>query len=155
MVVPVRCYELCLFCLVACQFANSDTGNSHGAPTCAVQMMSYRVGHHSTSDDSSRYRDAEEIAAWRAKDTVERLRAYLEEQQLWDSKQESEIRGQKRTECATALKEAATASKHPAPAAMFEDVYEEIPLHLKQQQQHMVDHMKQHPEECPPGVPMP
>lgn len=88
---------------------------------CAVQMMSYRVGHHSTSDDSSRYRDAAEIAAWKAKDPVERLRAYLEGCGLWDSKQEAEIRGQKRTECATALKEAAAASKHPAPGAMFED----------------------------------
>lgn len=118
-------------------------------------MMSYRVGHHSTSDDSSRYRDAAEIAAWRAKDPVERLRAYLEQHELWDSKQESEMRGRRRTECATALKEAAAASKHPAPAAMFEDVFEEMPPHLKQQQQHMVEHLKRHPQECPEGVPMP
>lgn len=72
------------------------------------------------ADDSSRYRDAAEIAAWKAKDPVERLRTYLEDNSLWDSKQEAETRGQKRTECATALKDAAAASKHP-PATFFDD----------------------------------
>ncbi len=30
-----------------------------------IESMAYRVGHHSTSDDSSRYRAKDEIEAWR------------------------------------------------------------------------------------------
>jgi TPP-dependent pyruvate/acetoin dehydrogenase alpha subunit len=29
-----------------------------------VEAMTYRVGHHSTSDDSSKYRPAEEVKEW-------------------------------------------------------------------------------------------
>ena len=40
-----------------------------------VECMTYRSGHHSTSDDSSRYRAADEISHWRtARDPVERFK---------------------------------------------------------------------------------
>jgi 2-oxoisovalerate dehydrogenase E1 component alpha subunit len=36
------------------------------------------MGAHTTSDDPTRYRDAEEVAEWAAKDPISRLRAHLE-----------------------------------------------------------------------------
>jgi 2-oxoisovalerate dehydrogenase E1 component alpha subunit len=40
--------------------------------------MSYRLGHHSTSDDSTRYRTAAEIELWREKfNPVTRFFKYL------------------------------------------------------------------------------
>jgi TPP-dependent pyruvate/acetoin dehydrogenase alpha subunit len=86
-----------------------------------MQLMSYRVGHHSTSDDSSRYREAAEMAVWRARDPAERLRAYLEAQGLWDSAREAAVRTEKRQLCTAALKYAAVQPRHPAEEAIFDD----------------------------------
>ncbi|ABC82211.1 thiamine pyrophosphate-dependent dehydrogenase E1 component subunit alpha [Anaeromyxobacter dehalogenans] len=43
-----------------------------------LECVTYRVGPHTTSDDPRGYRDEAEVAPWRARDPVERLRAYLE-----------------------------------------------------------------------------
>ncbi len=43
-----------------------------------VEAVTYRMGAHTTSDDPSRYRDAAEVEAWRAKDPIERVRVHLE-----------------------------------------------------------------------------
>jgi pyruvate dehydrogenase E1 component alpha subunit len=42
-----------------------------------VEAMTYRMGPHATSDDPSRYRDAAEEDAWRARDPLTRARAAL------------------------------------------------------------------------------
>ena len=57
-----------------------------------MQAMSYRSGHHSTSDDSSRYRTAEEMQEWRARDPVTRFQAFLDEAGWWDPEKEKALR---------------------------------------------------------------
>ena len=57
-----------------------------------IEAMSYRSGHHSTSDDSSRYRTVDEMQSWRARDPVARFRQWLELQGWWSDKQEQEAR---------------------------------------------------------------
>ena len=42
-----------------------------------VEAFTYRMGAHTTSDDPTKYRGREEEASWRAKDPIERVRAYL------------------------------------------------------------------------------
>ncbi len=49
-----------------------------------VEAFTYRMGAHTTSDDPSRYRLAADLEAWKLKDPVERLKAYLYKQQLVD-----------------------------------------------------------------------
>jgi pyruvate dehydrogenase E1 component alpha subunit len=44
-----------------------------------IEALTYRLGPHTTSDDPSRYRPAEEEASWMARDPIPRLRAGLEE----------------------------------------------------------------------------
>lgn len=62
-----------------------------------IETMSYRVGHHSTSDDSTRYRSIEEIKSWQEKDDpVARFRRYLEAKGLWTAEQESSLRDEER-----------------------------------------------------------
>ncbi|MGI3782610.1 MAG: thiamine pyrophosphate-dependent enzyme, partial [Janthinobacterium lividum] len=38
----------------------------------------YRMGAHTTSDDPTKYRLADELEHWRARDPLSRVRAYLE-----------------------------------------------------------------------------
>ena len=42
-----------------------------------IEAVTYRIGPHSTADDASRYRDDDEVAAWRARDPIDRFRRYL------------------------------------------------------------------------------
>jgi 2-oxoisovalerate dehydrogenase E1 component alpha subunit len=57
-----------------------------------IEAMTYREGHHSTSDDSTRYRSAEEVTAWRDhSNPVRRLRRYLERLSWWSQEKEDAL----------------------------------------------------------------
>eukprot|EP00892_Ulva_mutabilis_P010470 jgi/Ulvmu1/7796/UM004_0025.1 len=121
---------------------------------CLVELMTYRVGHHSTSDDSARYREADEMALWRSRDPVDRLRCFLEAQGLWDKEKEATLRREKRRECTEAMRVAGSMPKHPS-GEIFTDVYKDMPEHLLEQQQDMLATLRRFPELSPPGVPTP
>jgi len=42
-----------------------------------IEAFTYRMGAHTTSDDPTKYRLSEETEAWRRKDPIERVKAYL------------------------------------------------------------------------------
>jgi pyruvate dehydrogenase E1 component alpha subunit len=54
-----------------------DRAHTGGGPTY-IEAVTYRMGPHTTSDDPTRYRTAEELAEWKAKDPIARLEKYLE-----------------------------------------------------------------------------
>jgi len=54
-----------------------------GGPTF-IECLTYRVADHTTSDDAGRYRSAEEVAAWSARDPLLRLERYRERCGLWN-----------------------------------------------------------------------
>jgi pyruvate dehydrogenase E1 component alpha subunit len=43
----------------------------------AIEAMTYRMGAHTTSDDPTKYRTADEEQSWARRDPIERMRAYL------------------------------------------------------------------------------
>ena len=53
--------------------------------------MTYRIGHHSTSDDSTTYRGNEEVSAFKQDTAIERLQKYLRHKGLWDDDKESQL----------------------------------------------------------------
>jgi len=61
-----------------------------------VECMTYRVGHHSTSDDSTRYRSVEEISAAKNFDPIERAFNYLESKGWWDKERDEQLRADER-----------------------------------------------------------
>jgi len=42
-----------------------------------IEAVTYRMGAHTTADDAARYRTDDDVAAWRERDPIERLRRYL------------------------------------------------------------------------------
>ena len=48
-----------------------------GEGPALIEAFTYRMGAHTTSDDPGKYRTAAEEDEWRAKDPIERVRAYL------------------------------------------------------------------------------
>jgi len=53
--------------------ANAREG---GGPTL-IEAFTYRMGAHTTSDDPTRYRVDAEVEAWKHRDPVERVKAFL------------------------------------------------------------------------------
>ena len=97
-----------------------------GGKPVLVEAMSYRVSHHSTSDDSFAYRARVEVEDWKRRDNpIIRLRKWLENQGLWNEDLERDTRSQMRK---AVLQEfgAAEREKKPPIRVAFEDVYEEI-----------------------------
>ena len=54
-----------------------DRARSGNGPTF-IEAYTYRMGAHTTSDDPTKYRLADELEHWRARDPLQRLRTYLE-----------------------------------------------------------------------------
>ncbi len=59
-----------------------DRAHSGGGPTF-IEAVTYRMGPHTTSDDPTRYRDADELAEWKAKDPISRLEKYFEDKGIF------------------------------------------------------------------------
>ena len=103
-----------------------------------VEYVTYRAGGHSTSDDPSAYRPAEESAAWPLGDPILRLRNHLIARGVWSEERHAQAEAQILAEI-TAAQKAAEAigtlhqGQRPSPADMFEDVYAEMPPHLLRQ----------------------
>jgi pyruvate dehydrogenase E1 component alpha subunit len=49
-----------------------------------LEVVTYRVAAHTNSDDPTRYIPQEELAAWRARDPIDRFRARLTDDGQWD-----------------------------------------------------------------------
>ena len=57
-------------------WASIERGRWRG-PTL-IEAETYRIEAHTNADDATRYRDAEEVAVWQARDPLTRLAAYLQ-----------------------------------------------------------------------------
>ncbi len=103
-----------------------------------VEMLTYRIGGHSTSDDPRAYRVQDEVEQWRRTDPVLRLRKHLDHVSAWDDTQEEAWRKQTEAELKACIT-AAEAKPKPALETIFEDVWEEKPWHLEEQCQALLD----------------
>ncbi|MCU0689257.1 MAG: pyruvate dehydrogenase (acetyl-transferring) E1 component subunit alpha [Phycisphaerales bacterium] len=110
-----------------------------GGGVTLIEAITYRLADHTTADDARRYRDSNEVEAWKAKDPMIRIRLYLEKKGLWDS-------GRQRAE-----EERAEASvkqivdqvlSWPAPKReeMFDSLYADMPQMLREQRQQWATH---------------
>jgi len=90
---------------------------SGGGPTF-IECLTYRMADHTTSDDAGRYRSADEVAAWSARDPLLRLERYLERRGIWDEAYARETR-QRATAAIDAAVGAMEATDAPDPDAMF------------------------------------
>jgi len=113
-----------------CKKALERARNGEG-PTL-IEAVTYRFGPHTTADDPSRYRSEEEVAKWRKRDPIHRMRKYLTRNGLWDEEMEGKLINDFKAQLRKATEEAE--KKTPPPIkAIFEDVYSSPPWHLVEQ----------------------
>jgi 2-oxoisovalerate dehydrogenase E1 component alpha subunit len=127
----------------------AERARSNNGPTL-IEFFTYRAEGHSTSDDPSAYRPSTEANAWPLGDPVERLKAHLVALGEWDDERHTALE----QEAASAVRDAQRDAEKKGTLAtasidfpqdvrtMFNDVFEELPWHLKEQQQAMVDELE-------------
>ncbi|EGG20376.1 3-methyl-2-oxobutanoate dehydrogenase [Cavenderia fasciculata] len=114
-----------------------------------IEAMTYRVGHHSTSDDSSRYRTLEEINFWKEKrNPMHRLRQYMLKRNWWTEDQDKEVVSSVRSQVRESLMRAEK-QKKPAISELFTDVYDVPTKNLLEQKAELFEHLKLYPDEYP------
>ncbi|KAG6546005.1 hypothetical protein Mapa_012668 [Marchantia paleacea] len=119
-----------------------------------IEALSYRIGHHSTSDDSSKYRKKAEIDHWKlVRDPVNRFKKWIEAQGWWDEKSEKAIRSEARSSVIAAMTKAGQKQK-PQLSNLFTDVYESLPSNLKEQESQLRDAITKYPDGYPNDVPL-
>ncbi|MBL8768311.1 MAG: 3-methyl-2-oxobutanoate dehydrogenase [Planctomycetes bacterium] len=114
-----------------------DKARAGGGPTF-LELLTFRVLGHSSSDDPTRYRDESCVKEWEAKDPIQRFRRYLESRKLWSKAHEDELDGQHQAAISQAIKEA-EAAPPVAPATLIDDVYKTVPAHLTEQLRRTLD----------------
>jgi pyruvate dehydrogenase E1 component alpha subunit len=100
-----------------------EAARSGQGPTL-IEAFTYRMGAHTTTDDPTRYRLQAELEAWKLKDPIERVKAYLVKNQIASTDFFDEVDAEAKTVGAE-LRAACLALPDPPPSALFEHVYAE------------------------------
>ncbi len=105
-----------------------------------IEHVTYRAGGHSTSDDPSAYRSAQEATDWPLGDPIDRLKKHLIAIGEWTEDRHTQMEAEILNEVQIVQKESekiGTLASGETPSArdMFEGVYEEMPPHLIRQRQ--------------------
>ena len=116
-----------------------ERARSNLGPTL-IEWITYRAAAHSTSDDPSKYRPAEDWTSFPLGDPVQRLKQHLIRIGAWSDEEHARTQSALEEEVKAAQKTAesfGTLATGPLPSAstMFEDVYKEMPEHLRRQRQ--------------------
>ncbi len=107
-----------------------------------LEWITYRAGPHSTSDDPSKYRPADDWEHFPLGDPVKRLKRHLVALGAWSEADHAKMEKEVEAQVVAAMKEAESfgslADGHVFSAAtMFDDVYEDMPAHLRRQRQQL------------------
>ncbi|TQM35906.1 pyruvate dehydrogenase (acetyl-transferring) E1 component subunit alpha [Pseudonocardia cypriaca] len=126
-----------LACLAVTRWALEECRSGNGP--VLIEAFTYRMDAHTTSDDPSRYRLADELELWKLKDPIERVRVNLVRehgvgQEFFDGVQaESD-------ELAARFREFCVNMPQPAPDRMFSQVYAEPSPLIEAQRAEFLDY---------------
>lgn len=109
-----------------------------------IELVTYRVAGHSTSDNPDAYRARDESEAWPLGDPVARLKQHLIGRGLWSEQQQQALEAELKEAITRDWKEALSHGSledgpHWPVATMFDDVFQHLPAHLMRQRQQLED----------------
>ena len=119
----------------------ADRARNNYGPTL-IEWVSYRAGPHSTSDDPSKYRPADDWSRFPLGDPITRLKEYMILRGIWSEEEHQETQKACEAEVVAAQKKAEAhgtlaTGRTSSVATMFEDVFKEMPAHLRHQRQEL------------------
>ncbi len=121
----------------------AERARTNQGPTL-IEHFTYRAEGHSTSDDPGQYRSEGEPNAWPLGDPIKRLKDHLIAIGEWDDErhvaQDKELAEQVKAAQKEAEKNGILGhGLHQPLESLFDGVFEELPWHLKEQRQQMLD----------------
>ena len=107
----------------------------HGGGPTFIEAVTYRMGPHTTADDPTRYRDANELEDWAAKDPIARVKGLLERKGLLTEQLEAQVAA-KADAVARELRAGCINMPDPQPLDIFKHVYSTPNSWLDRQEDH-------------------
>ncbi|MGI9001856.1 MAG: pyruvate dehydrogenase (acetyl-transferring) E1 component subunit alpha [Pseudonocardia sp.] len=111
-----------LACLAVTRWALEECRTGNGP--VLIEAFTYRMDAHTTSDDPSRYRLADELELWKLKDPIERVRVNLVRSHVVGQEFFDDVQAES-DELAARFREYCVSMPPPAPDRMFSQVYAE------------------------------
>ncbi|TCP57315.1 pyruvate dehydrogenase E1 component alpha subunit [Tamaricihabitans halophyticus] len=111
-----------LACLAVTRWALDECRTGNGP--MLIEAFTYRMDAHTTTDDPTRYRLSDELEAWKLKDPIERVRAYLSRNGLADNDFFEEIAAEA-DNFAAEIRDFCVNMPDPPPDRIFSEVYAE------------------------------
>ncbi len=121
-----------------------EKARAGGGPTL-IEAITYRLQHHTTADDWTRYRSKEEVEEWKRKDPITRFRKYLEREGFWGPKDEEKIWEEAKAEIAKVVEEYEKMPERDV-EEIFKYTYAEMPWNLKEQLEDLRAYLKERGE---------
>jgi pyruvate dehydrogenase E1 component alpha subunit len=110
-----------------------EKARAGGGPT-VLEAITYRLSDHTTADDASRYRSAQEVKdAW-VREPIKRSRALLERLNLWDEQKEATLKAECTQQVEAAVQEFLSTAKQSTDT-MFDYLFADPPQNLKAQKE--------------------
>ena len=105
-----------------------------------IEVLTYRRGPHSSSDDTTRYRDTAELTEW--PDPIEVTRNTLIGRGIWSQEQDDALVARLGEEIQASIQRVQTMPL-PPPESLYDDVYDRMPPGLQQQRQALLTELSQ------------
>lgn len=110
-----------------------EKARSGGGPTL-IEALSYRLSDHTTADDASRYRDAEEVEEARRRQPLRRMKIFMQDRFGWTGEQEQALIAELEAEAEQEV-EAYLNTPRPKIEDIFEYQFARMPASLKAQRE--------------------
>jgi 2-oxoisovalerate dehydrogenase E1 component alpha subunit len=124
-----------LACLAVTRWALDECRTGNGP--VLIEAFTYRMDAHTTSDDPSRYRLADELEVWKLKDPIERVRVHMVREGMADQDFFDGVQTEA-DELAARLRDFCVNMPDPGPERIFSHVYaEESPVVAAQREEYL------------------
>jgi pyruvate dehydrogenase E1 component alpha subunit len=107
-----------------------------------IETITYRYGAHTTADDPTAYRDEDEVEAWKERDPIDRMEAFLRRTDRLEDGRIEAIEEQVEDAVEAAIDEAEATEGDPL--SMFDFVYEEHTPRLEAQREELAALRERH-----------
>lgn len=118
-----------------------ERARSGQGPTL-IEMLTYRIGAHTTADDPTRYRDAAEVEEWQRKDPVVRFQKFLLARDLLHESEIEHMLADIEEEINQAV-EVAESTPDMAPDSFFDYAAARLTPRLQEQRADLLRHAQQ------------
>ncbi|MQA88246.1 MAG: pyruvate dehydrogenase (acetyl-transferring) E1 component subunit alpha [Streptosporangiales bacterium] len=105
-----------------------------------IEAHTYRMGAHTTSDDPTRHRPAGELADWRLKDPIERVKSFLRKNRLAEADFFTAVEAES-DDLADRIRKDCRDMADPEPLTLFDDVYAERHPLVEEERAKLADYL--------------